>query len=101
MNSPCAMLMTPIWPKMIASPRPISRSTANRLRPAKPCIRPMLSMSEKVMAMSGGSFVRAARRGVDARGRRGAPRVALLVALRERIRLDQLGRGGDDLEGAV
>ena len=38
MNSPCAMLITPIWPKMIASPSAISRNTENRIRPAKPCI---------------------------------------------------------------
>src|SRR5450830_1047835 len=49
MNSPCAMLITPICPKMIARPSPIS-STANRLMPAKPCMRPMLSISAKVMA---------------------------------------------------
>jgi hypothetical protein len=28
----------------------MSSSTANRLRPAKPCIRPMLSRSSKLMA---------------------------------------------------
>src|SRR6266568_2299192 len=87
MNSPCAMLMTPIWPKMIASPSPISSSTANRLSPAKPCIRPMFSSSEKLM---GGLRV-----GNGRRVRRS------LVALGERVRLDQLGRLRDDLECAV
>src|ERR1700759_222548 len=37
-NSPCAMLMTPIWPKMIASPKAINNNTQKLLRPLKPCI---------------------------------------------------------------
>ena len=35
MNSPWAMLMTPIWPKMIASPSAISTNTENRIKPGK------------------------------------------------------------------
>src|SRR3954464_4438347 len=101
MNSPCAMLITPIWPKMMASPNPMSSSTANRLRPAKPCIRPMFSISERDMRGSGG------RRGRECRGRTpgqagaGPRRRGLLVALGERVRLDQLGRLGHHLEGGV
>ena len=41
MNSPWAMLITPIWPKMIANPSAINNSTLNRLRPEKPCITTM------------------------------------------------------------
>src|SRR6266446_8714470 len=38
MNSPCAMLITPICPKMIARPSAIKRNTEKRISPAKPCI---------------------------------------------------------------
>ena len=48
-NSPWAMLITPIWPKIIAKPNPISKSTENKLSPENPCIRVMFKMSEKVM----------------------------------------------------
>lgn len=35
MNSPCAMLMTFIWPKVSASPSAMSSSTAPMLMPVK------------------------------------------------------------------
>src|SRR2546427_1580477 len=85
MNSPCAMLMTPICPKMIARPSPMSSSTANRLKPAKPCIRPMFSSSEKLMGCSASE----------------GPRRRSLVALGERIGFDQRRRFRDHLERAV
>src|SRR5512133_416106 len=99
MNSPCAMLMTPIWPKMMASPKPISSSTANRLRPAKPCINPILSISEKVMWLAPGKQ----RVGGTGLAQNLCPPGAegyadLLVALGERIRFDQLRRLGHNLE---
>ena len=48
-NSPWAMLMTPIWPKMIASPRAISSSTLKKDRPLKPCITSRDPISESVI----------------------------------------------------
>src|SRR6266702_295041 len=97
MNSPCAMLMTPIWPKITASPSPISSSTLNRLRPAKPCISVTLRMSEADMRLSSKCPLRA-HAAVSAHG---LPRQCLLITLRERIRLDQIGRLGHHLELAV
>src|SRR6478752_1723565 len=85
MNSPWAMLITPIWPKMIARPSPISRSTENRLRPAKPCITPMFIISDTDMLTSWGW----------------TGRDCLLVALGERVRLDQLRRLRHHLERGV
>src|SRR5258705_6740162 len=84
MNSPCTILITPIWPKITASPSPISSSTLNRLSPANPCISVTLRMSEADMRLSSKCSAR-----------------ELLVALRERIRLDQIGRFGDHLELSV
>src|SRR4051812_35774070 len=105
MNSPCAMLMTPICPKMMASPRPISSSTENRLRPAKPCIRPMLSISENVMRVlqgppsfrEGGNPRCAAMLDSRLHGNDTAA-ACLLVSLGEWVRLDQGGRLRDHLE---
>ena len=45
-NSPWAMLMTPIWPKMIASPSAISSSTQKRLSPLKPCMTKIENRSD-------------------------------------------------------
>src|SRR3712207_3303014 len=67
MNSPCAMLMTPIWPKVKVRPRAASSSTA-------PMLAPMTSWLS--VPMTGAS------RSGQARG----PGVALEV----RIRLDRL-----------
>src|SRR5690349_323761 len=67
------MLITPIWPKMIARPRAISSSTQNVLSPLNACIaqieRSMLYLEEGQSQC----------------------RFSSLVALGERIRLDQLG----------
>jgi hypothetical protein len=49
------MLITPICPKMMAKPNPMSSNTAKRLRPAKPCINPMLSNSEKFISKTPGT----------------------------------------------
>src|SRR6476620_10384516 len=37
MNSPCAMLMTPIWPKVSASPSAASNGIEPRLNPVASC----------------------------------------------------------------
>src|SRR2546430_16938021 len=39
MNSPCAMLMTPIWPKVNDRPSAMSSSTAPMLTPVKSWLR--------------------------------------------------------------
>src|SRR5471032_1183474 len=52
MNSPCAMLITPICPKITARPSPINSNTLKRLRPAKPCISVMFRISVADMADS-------------------------------------------------
>ena len=45
-NSPWAMLMTPIWPKMMASPSAISSSTQNELSPLNPCMTAIENRSD-------------------------------------------------------
>src|ERR1051326_4332699 len=77
-NSPWAMLMTPICPKMMASPRAMSSRTANELSPLKPCMTTIEKRLETEVMASSGS----------------------LVALGERVRLDQ-GRLVEDLELTV
>ena len=41
MNSPWAMLITPIWPKIIARPIAMRTNTENRDKPANPCMAKM------------------------------------------------------------
>src|SRR3989344_1377496 len=103
MNSPWAMLITPICPKMMARPSPMSSSTANRLRPAKPCIRPMFIISEKVMLQllrgqrwktNSGAMGRPLARDTE----EGPPRTEGVVPLPRRARGGRRGEGGGGRE---
>src|SRR5258708_23540218 len=115
------MLMTFICPKMIASPSAIKRNTENRLNPAKPCMIKMSLSSAKEVAstrdtiaspgkthtpkadQSGFTKTRRPRRarGKAAAGRARVRPKELLVALGERIRLDQVGRFRNHIELTV
>src|SRR4051812_7158913 len=81
MNSPCAMLMTPIWPKVSDRPSAASSSTDPSDSPAK--------------SWPNNASMRVSFRGGAARGRRparGSARQALgpVVVLQERVGLDRL-----------
>src|SRR4029077_5493677 len=85
MNSPWAMLMTFIWPKVKVSPRAMSSSVAPMPRPVKSCD------SRFPMVLPAPSF------------RLTSPALSLppRVALEVRVRLDRLGRARDLLDEAV
>src|SRR5690606_5919734 len=89
-NSPWAMLITPIWPKMIARPRAINSSTQNTDSPLKPCMAAMAPNSD---SHSIRSLLSEERHRLQAAGPSGClpPALPLLVALRDGIGFDQVG----------
>src|SRR5450830_1142732 len=115
-NSPCAMLITPIWPKMMARPKAISKRTQNTDRPLKPCMAKMAknSVSETMLTPALGDEIGKCCVGGDAcmsRMSRMSLRTPplccqqinacdLLITLGERIRFDQVGLI-DNLELAI
>src|SRR5688572_22547366 len=84
------MLITPIWPKMMARPSAMSSSTQKLLRPLKPCMIAIENNSEIDTLVSSRSLPRLSlgeRTRRRARSRWCAP--GLLIAFGERVRLDQ------------
>src|SRR5687767_6274446 len=77
MNSPCAMLMTPIWPKVSDNPRAASNRIEPRLNPVASC--PITASIR------------------ESAGKACGPRVRLQV----RVRLDRSGRLPDRVDQSV
>src|SRR5688500_11684850 len=85
------MLMTPIWPKMIASPSAMSSRTQKTESPLKPCIAMIAPNSENHSISRSQPYSRATEvipTRLCAGHRPHAMR--LLITLRERIGLDQI-----------
>ena len=82
MNSPCAMLMTPIWPNVSDSPSAASNRIEPRLNPVASCpIRTSIDVARSPQLAESA----------------GGPRVGLQV----RVRLDRAGRLPDRVDQAV
>src|SRR2546430_6974433 len=99
MNSPCAMLMTPIWPKVNDRPSARSSSTAPMLTPVKSWLRTSVTGRTSEIARDRGGRARWTRPPPWLSGQAGGPAVALEV----RVRLDRLAgvpHFGDESVGA-
>src|SRR5215471_2364848 len=103
MNSPCAMLITPIWPKMMARPSAVMRGgTPPRARTCRGGTRSLVALRVRVGLHEVGGLVDQVvlTVGFGASDARLAPQVMVLVdahvAFRRALELDA-GRRGCDL----
>src|SRR5690606_12391780 len=88
MNSPYAILMTPICPKVRMSPRAMSSSTAPMLTPVKDWLRTTVMRRLRIGDGRSQAGTGGARRGARGSGEDGGP----VVALEVRVRLDRRAR---------